>query len=79
MAETMLLEQQDTKTYVGPAGDLEFARAIGELVLGDQWRSGQCGGIQTPGGSGALWVLMSLVKRAAPQATAEPFATRLAW
>ncbi len=68
-AEARLLESQETKSYLGLLGDVEFAAAMADLVLGDSAPRDRLASIQTPGGGGALWILMSLVKLAAPDAT----------
>lgn len=68
-AEARLLEAQETKTYLGLLGDVAFAEAMAGLVLGDAAPRDRLASIQTPGGGGALWILMSLVKAAAPGAT----------
>ena len=68
-AEVLLHEQQDTKSYVGPAGDLEFNRLLGELVLGDQFDTQRYAAIQAPGGCGAIRILMEMIARANPSAT----------
>ena len=68
VAEGRLLEEQDTKTYVGLLGDVGFCQAMGDLVLGDAAPADRLAAIQTPGGGGALWILMSLAAKAAPGA-----------
>ncbi|QIE56326.1 aspartate/tyrosine/aromatic aminotransferase [Pikeienuella piscinae] len=68
-AEARLLETQETKTYLGLLGDVAFSAAMIDLVLGDAAPVERLASIQTPGGSGALWMLMSLAASAAPGAT----------
>lgn len=68
-AEVILHDGQQTKSYVGPAGDLEFNRLIGELVLAEQFDESRFAAIQTPGGCGAIRILMEMVARANPSAT----------
>lgn len=51
-AETRLLANQTTKTYVGQQGDAEFLRLVGELVFGDA--GAEMVSIQAVGGTGAL-------------------------
>lgn len=51
-AERRLLVEQRTKTYVGPQGDDEFLRLLGELAFGDAAR--EFVSIQAVGGTGAL-------------------------
>ncbi|MFV8783729.1 aromatic amino acid transaminase [Microbulbifer sp. SA54] len=71
-AETRLLQSEETKAYIGPAGTPGFNTAMQELVLGaghpaliaDRVRSAQ-----TPGGCGALRVLAEFANRAKAGAT----------
>ncbi|HXW10734.1 MAG TPA: aminotransferase class I/II-fold pyridoxal phosphate-dependent enzyme, partial [Steroidobacteraceae bacterium] len=69
-AERALIASQSTKTYVGPAGNLEFNSRIVELALGPL--ASQLGAriatIQTVGGCGALRVGAELVRAASPDA-----------
>ncbi|MGD9979121.1 MAG: aromatic amino acid transaminase [Hyphomonadaceae bacterium] len=51
-AERRLLAEQQTKTYVGQQGDVEFLRLIGDLVFGLMSR--ELVSIQAVGGTGAL-------------------------
>ncbi len=69
VAEHQLLEEQETKSYVGLLGDVEFSAAMSKLVLGDAGPEDRMARIQTPGGGGALWMLMSLAATAKPGAT----------
>ena len=69
IAEARLLEEQDTKTYLGLLGDTVFSEAMADLVFGADWPRDRLAAIQTAGGSGALWILMSLAKRANPNLT----------
>jgi len=69
MAEARLLEGQDTKSYLGLLGDVGFAGLMSDLVLGDAVTSDRVSAIQTAGGSGALYILMNLVRVANPDAT----------
>lgn len=69
VAEHRLLEGQDTKSYVGLLGDVEFSAAMSKLVLGDAAPEDRLARIQTPGGGGALWILMTLAATAKPGAT----------
>jgi len=69
-AERELLDTQTTKTYVGPAGNLEFndrivALALGALAEGLKERTAT---IQTVGGCGALRMGAELLHAAAPGA-----------
>ncbi|WP_430513790.1 amino acid aminotransferase [Pannonibacter phragmitetus] len=62
-AERRLLDDRTTKTYVGARGDLRFADAVAQLILGTG-RPERLTGIQATGGTGALRVLAGLVARA---------------
>ena len=64
-AEERLVAAQTTKTYVGLPGDLEFCRLLGEELLGAPLAS-ESAMVQAAGGSGALWILAMLIRRAAP-------------
>ena len=68
-AEAMLLERQETKSYLGLLGDVAFSASMADLVLGGAAPAARLAAIQTPGGGGALWILMALAKKAAPEAT----------
>ncbi|HEX3651530.1 MAG TPA: amino acid aminotransferase [Rhizomicrobium sp.] len=68
-AEAILLETQQTKTYLGAEGDMEFAALLGGLALGNELvGNGLTFGIQTPGGTGALRLGAELIRAAGPQA-----------
>ena len=69
-AERALLAAQATKTYVGPAGNLEFNSRIVELALGPiaSRLGSRLATIQTVGGCGALRIGAELVRTAAPDA-----------
>lgn len=65
-AEKRLLETQDTKTYLGLAGDTAFNSAMAALVFGPAADSSRIRAAQAPGGSGALRLAAELLKRARP-------------
>jgi len=69
-AERDMIAQQTTKTYVGPAGNVEFNERIVELALGTLARELQerTATIQTVGGCGALRLGAELLKASNPQA-----------
>jgi aspartate aminotransferase len=72
LAESALLAQQSTKTYVGPAGNAGFNQAMERLVLGathPALAAGRVRTVQTPGGCGALRLGAELIRVAAPDAT----------
>jgi aspartate aminotransferase len=68
-AETRLLTEQDSKSYVGILGDLAFVQAMAELALGASVPAERLAGAQTPGGTGAIRQLFELIQRANPNAT----------
>jgi aspartate aminotransferase len=63
-AERLMLSAQRTKTYVGPAGNLEFNQGIVELALGSVavGLRERTATIQTVGGCGALRLGAELIK-----------------
>lgn len=63
-AERILLERQDTKSYLGGRGDVEFPRLIGRFLLGDHAGDPAIDGLQTPGGCGALALAFKLIRSA---------------
>jgi len=69
-AERVLLAEQVTKTYVGPAGNLDFNQRIVDLALGPlaaRLRE-RTATIQTVGGCGALRLGAELLRAANPHA-----------
>ena len=70
-AESELLEQEKTKSYVGIAGLPKFNDAISELVFGSFYHKerNRIATIQTPGGSGGLCVAGHLINRGKQGAT----------
>ena len=69
-AERHLLDNQDTKAYLGSAGDLAFNAAMQAMTMGPGWDSSEriCT-IQATGGSGSLRIAAGLLLRARPDAT----------
>jgi aromatic-amino-acid transaminase len=65
-AERKLVDEQDTKAYLGPEGDMGFVHALMPYVFGadDPARGGRIEGMQTPGGTGAVRLALALAKRA---------------
>ena len=64
-AERRLLESQDTKAYLGSAGEPAFNALMQRLVFGEEnAASDRLRTVQTPGGSGALRVAAGLILRA---------------
>jgi aromatic-amino-acid transaminase len=68
-AERRLVEEQDSKSYVGILGDLSFVAAMGELALGPSVPVERLAGAQTPGGTGAIRQIFELIRRANPGAS----------
>ena len=71
-AEHRILEAEDSKAYIGPAGVPEFNAAIQRLVFGGGHpvlAASRAATVLTPGGCGALRVGAELLKRAAPDTT----------
>ena len=54
-AEARLVEEQDSKSYLGPEGDMGFVHALMPYAFGtDGTMAGRLEGMQTPGGTGAV-------------------------
>jgi aromatic-amino-acid transaminase len=68
-AEERILAAQETKGYLGLAGDPGFLAAMRGLLLGDTVDPARCAAVATPGGSGAIRQLLELARLAAPDAT----------
>lgn len=66
LAEKQLLEKQRTKVYEGPSGNQAFCSSIASLVFGDQLDaySERLCTATTPGGCGAIYLALQLMKRA---------------
>jgi len=63
-AEKKLVEEQDTKAYLGPEGDMGFVHALMPHIFGkDATNGGRIEGMQTPGGTGAVRLAVALAKR----------------
>lgn len=63
-AESILWEAEQTKSYIGPAGNQQFNRLVLELILGDEHTAladNRAIAMQTPGGCGALRVAAELI------------------
>ncbi|WP_434591089.1 aspartate/tyrosine/aromatic aminotransferase [Pseudomonas sp. R4-83] len=69
MAESRLVESQDTKTYIGGHGNPLFGKVINELVLGANSKliaEQRAGATQTPGGTGALRLAADFIAQCLP-------------
>ncbi|MFK0298795.1 aromatic amino acid transaminase [Brevundimonas sp. NPDC090276] len=69
-AEQTLLNEQTSKGYVGPAGDMEFALRLQDATFPglEAAAAGRLSRIQTPGGTGALRLALQLITQANPDA-----------
>jgi aspartate aminotransferase len=70
-AERAWLEEENSKTYLPPAGVAEFNAGMQKLVFGADsapLAAGRISGIQAPGGCGALRIGAEVVQAAAPGA-----------
>jgi aromatic-amino-acid transaminase len=65
-AEQVLVDTQDSKSYLGPEGDMGFVHALMPYVFGsaDPTMGGRISGMQTPGGTGAVRLALALAQRA---------------
>lgn len=68
-AEVRLVNLQDSKSYLGAEGDTGFVEAMANLALGPMAMRKSYAGLQTPGGTGALRLLLELWLRANPGGT----------
>ena len=67
-AEQRLVDTQESKAYIGTAGDPDFNAAMQALTFGADADEDRLLTIQAPGGSGSLRVAASLILRANPEA-----------
>lgn len=65
-AERILVETQESKSYLGPEGDLRFVELLKPIVFGPG-DHGRISGLQTPGGTGALRLAAELLASAGPR------------
>jgi len=65
-AERKLVEEQDSKAYLGPEGDMAFVHALMPYIFGKDSpdMGGRIEGMQTPGGTGSLRLALAMVKKA---------------
>ena len=65
-AEQKLVDEQDSKAYLGPEGDMGFVHALMPYVFGgeDPTSGGRIEGMQTPGGTGAVRLALALARKA---------------
>ncbi len=68
-AERVLLDEQQTKAYLGPEGDQRFVELLTPVAFGAvDAHAGRLVGVQTPGGGGALRLGGELITAARPGA-----------
>lgn len=67
-AERILLETQDTKSYLGPEGDFGFLEHVRPIVFGTGAAATDLFAVQTPGGTGALRLAAELAQAGRPGA-----------
>jgi aromatic-amino-acid transaminase len=67
-AERILRETQESKSYLGSAGDKRFVELLRPIVLGRHAGDDCIAGLQTPGGCGALRLGFQLIATANPDA-----------
>lgn len=64
-AEQRLVDTQDSKSYLGPEGDMGFVEALMPYIFGgDPTHGGRITGMQTPGGTGAVRLAVALAEAA---------------
>jgi len=68
-AEKRLWESETTKAYTALAGDAGFHKVMRELVLADSVAPERVAAAATPGGTGAIHMVLELIKMAGPDAT----------
>jgi aromatic-amino-acid transaminase len=68
-AEQVLVDTQDSKSYLGPEGDMGYVHALMPWIFGaeDPTKGGRIDGMQTPGGTGGVRLAVALAKRAGSQ------------
>ncbi len=67
-AEQRIVDTQQSKAYIGTAGDPDFNALMQDLTFADAAQPDRMFTIQAPGGSGALRVAAGLILRARPGA-----------
>jgi aromatic-amino-acid transaminase len=65
-AEQRLIDTQDSKSYLGPEGDMGFVHALMPYIFGkdDPTMDGRIEGMQTPGGTGGVRLAVALAIKA---------------
>lgn len=65
-AEQRLVDTQESKSYLGPEGDMGFVTALMPYIFGaaDASMDGRIQGMQTPGGTGAVRLALAVAAKA---------------
>ena len=64
-AERQLVDEQESKSYLGPEGDTGFVNALMPYIFGQNaTMGGRIAGMQTPGGTGAVRLALALAQQA---------------
>tara|TARA_R110002096_G_scaffold257381_1_gene451040 strand:- start:402646 stop:403845 length:1200 start_codon:yes stop_codon:yes gene_type:complete len=70
-AEQFLVSNQETKTYLSPAGNPEFNKLVQDMLIGGDHpavHEGRVSTFQTPGGTGGIRIGLEFVKKCNPNA-----------
>lgn len=63
-AEQVLVDTQDSKSYLGPEGDMGFVNALMPYIFGaDATMGGRIQGMQTPGGTGGVRLAVAMAAK----------------
>jgi aromatic-amino-acid transaminase len=68
-AEERIWQSQETKSYLGLAGDPGFHAVMRDLILGDTVPASRVAALATPGGTGAVRQILELTRNLTPDAT----------
>tara|TARA_B110000438_G_scaffold287198_2_gene319234 strand:- start:990 stop:2201 length:1212 start_codon:yes stop_codon:yes gene_type:complete len=68
-AEQTLIDEQESKAYIGTAGAADFNAVMQELIFGESSPADRLVTIQAPGGSGSLRVAAGMILRASSAAS----------
>lgn len=70
-AEKYLVENQETKTYLSPAGNPDFNKLVQDMMIGEDHvavKENRVSTFQTPGGTGGVRIGLEFVKKCNPNA-----------
>ncbi len=65
-AEKQIFDTATTKSYVGVSGNRGFCDAVSDLIFANAIDNKRIASVQAPGGTGSIWVLLQVIKRAYP-------------